>query len=647
MSANASDIFRGVPLEKILPDKRKAEAIAFLRPMEQRAEAKASAFRPITVEERLEAFKRMRYIPHGIFLPDSETLRKKLLNKIREIGNIENVDQRQQLYVRVQELTSEWDKQGNVPGHWTGQQGVARSTAKYRLVAWGRRGGKTTEAAREALAVALLRPRSTIWLAAPIMRLVGRAFDMILTLIADMGLVTLTKRDTAQEKLLVLENGSRIEGVSLEEYKNVAGTGVDFCVVDEAAQMSADAWTRAILPPLSDREGQALLISSWEGEEGFFYEKAQEAETDMLRGIEPEWAFFQAPSYDVNFWVFPQGRRSSSLRSFERQMSAVDFAEQFGAIPAGAKGKIYPEFRQTVHIGNYPYNSTMPVHLAVDPSGGASPYAVSVIQDYGDYLILIDEYYVSHVSAEEVMATLRQRVWRANVQEVVIDSAVPTEVERWSNAGWPAIAVYDKPKIDHRIPIQRNWIRDPHIFHDFYRVKVNQILADRELPADYDLDQDPEFQRSIAFQVEELLNDNYITAEDTQHLRQAAKLFVHNTCYRTIEEFKTYRYRAQRRDNNIKEIPEDRNNHLMDAIGYFLWQYKRFDGAELDYSSASYLRTASQRGTIVEQRPEQEVNPLTGTIVSPPINRNAEMLRQLRNHYKPQASNTYTTLRSA
>ena len=180
----------------------------WLQQWEDRAAARLVPFQPVTPEERLEAFRRLNFRPHGLYVPDDEDAARELLKRSRRIGDIAHPDQRLLEYHRLQDEGEVWEREG-IEGHWTGQQALARSRARFRIAAWGRRGGKTTEAAMEAIGVATMRPRSWIWLAAPTMKLVSRAFDKVMEVVRDLNLKTTTVRDTLQEKLCILDNGAR------------------------------------------------------------------------------------------------------------------------------------------------------------------------------------------------------------------------------------------------------------------------------------------------------------------------------------------------------------------------------------------------------------------------------------------------------
>lgn len=560
-----------------------------LRTIQERAEERVVRFRPMSVEERLRAFQAIGYRPHGLFLPTDPVLADEVRRRLEEIGAVELEDERLSRYRELQDETERWQAQG-VAGEWTGQQAVARSPARFRILGWGRRSGKTYHASREAVAFAWARPRSSVWIAGPSMRAVERCFSMVVRLVEDLGLAVATRRDTREERLLILENGSRFEGVSLEKESIIAGAAVDLVIVDEAAYVDEQAWTRDVLPPLADRNGQALVLSSYEGDENFFARQAEMARS----GQAGEWAYFHARSWE-NFFAFPQGRRSRTILLFERSMSARDFLEQFGAVPQSRGKRIYPQYKRPVHEGDYPYQPGHPVVLAVDPSGGAAEYAVVAIQDYGDRAFVIDEYYEQGVVVEDIVPVLNRRPWREAVTEMIVDSAWASEIERWNRHGFPSYPVSQKPQPEASFPIVRALLRDPFLFHAFYREKVAEVMAERGLEAGSYDDLGEAEQARLALEVEERLADTNLSPEDILRLRDCARLFVNRTCVNTSWEFLHYIQRRQLVVRELRDTPErprKYRDHIMDAIRYWAWEKKRFSLEADAVRPRSYLSSA-------------------------------------------------------
>lgn len=556
------------------------------------------------MEDRLQWFDRIGFHPHGLYLPDDNEERIALLRRLREAGDIHDLDARIPAYLALQRESAELWVSG-VPGRWRGQQAVVRSGKRFRLVAYGRRTGKTYLAANEGACAAKYRPGTHVWAAAPTMDLVGRVFDFIIQILTDSGTPISVLRNSDDEKLIVLENRSTIEGISLHTYNtprghSAAGAAVDLAIIDEATHISQDAWTRGVIPPLSDRNGQALLLSSWEGEDSYFYKLAKDGEN------KDEWEVFIEESWLSNFYMFPQGRQSPAIVQAEKEMPALDFLEQFGAVPAGARNLVYPQFKELVHVEDVPFDRDKPVIVGIDPSGGANEYAVIVAQDKGETLDFIDEFYAAGVVVEDIKPVLDKRPWRENVTDAVVDSAWPSDIQRWGSAeaggsAWPAYPISEKPHPWERWPIYRRMLRDPLRFYRFYYEKVAVILAEWGDPRSY-ADLTPDEQQKVAIEVEELLSDTRLTDPDIMALKACSRIRIdRHACPNFIQEHKTYRYRPPRPGQQVQDMAVKSHDHLMDASGYLVWQFKRFDDTPLQLPE-NFVRT------ILAKRAPQELD---------------------------------------
>jgi terminase large subunit-like protein len=600
----------------------------YLRPLLERAESQAKKWSGISVEERFKGFRLLGFKPHGFYLPDQKQYADVVWSELRRLGKIDEVDERLKRYFKFQELTEQLQKKG-IEGNWTGQQGVARSQAQFRLVGCGRRWGKTFYAAYEALAVCVVRPRARVWIAAPIMKLVSRSFsEYVIPLVEELGIKTKTIRDSTQDKYIVFENGSVIEGISLDNVMSVAGATIDFAIVDEAAQMLPDAWYRGILPPLASHNGQALLISSFEGQGDFFSDqsekmKAEEAEyrsriTDIIEEApKVEWETFQSPSYEANFFDFPQGRETPSIKLQERNMPPEEFAEQFGAIPGGTRERVYKEFVEKVHVGAYYYDPDEPVYLSIDPSTGINEYAVGAFQHWKvegiEIVVMIDEFYRTGMTAEIVAPMLDRRPWRSNVTEAVVDAfAGQDEVIRWLSLGFPAIATPDPGEVEDGLPLVRNMLRHPERYYWWYRSKVNQVLEQMNLEPDADLGMLTRDTHEIYARVAENIAPDKLAREDIEWLRASSRLFLGDHCVNAVTEFKLYSYEKKRRQNlNYKEKPRKYKDHIMDLTRNHIWAHYRFELDNFPRLPRSYMGPSASSNYSPEDFGQPAPRPLT------------------------------------
>lgn len=586
-----------------------------------RTAARLDRLTPLTVEERFEAFEQIGYRPYGLFIPDDKELRADLNVRVVDLARIGSKDDRDAAYVALQEETAEWEEQG-IPGRWHGQIAVAMSRARFRIVAFGRRAGKSLGATKEAVAQTVMRPRSVVWVCGYNDTVVSRIFDMLVNDVKDLNLETTIVRNAKNDRLIVFANGSRIEGVSLDKNVVAPGASVNLAIIDEAAFIAEEIWQRVILPPLTDTEGQALLISSWEGEGNFFFQKAEEAkaEADLARmrgeDIQPLWEFFRDETWN-NFFVYPGGYDDPKIQAarIELKLSPQDFLEQFGAIASGVRGRVYGEFKERVHVGHFPYREGIPVTLTVDPSSGSAHYAIAVIQKDGPVDYIIDEFYETGVSAEDIWPVLRRREWHDDVDDVIIDPAWPTEIERWykpiskGGGGYKAFGLPNKPKIQDRIPIYRGRLRNADEYENFRHRRLWEVMSEHGVdPAEVPY-LSAEDRQQYEMLLEQSLSDENLTEDDINQLRSCSRLFINGaTCPNVIKEHRLYSYGRKPGaliGSQYRENPRDVWSDLMDALGYYVfWQY-RYEEADTEKPDYSYLESGFSKTAAMVPTPDE------------------------------------------
>jgi phage FluMu gp28-like protein len=154
--------------------------------------------------------------------------------------------------------------------HSGGQLDVMRSKARFRIVRAGRRWGKTEVAAHEIINAALSKSGSMNWWVANRWKNTRRGYRKVLQQLPKELLAKPAPADTSSELVLRLKNGSTIEFYSGESPDSLAGEGVDFAVIDEAALIREHVWYQLIRPTLMDTGGRALMISTPRGRNWFW-----------------------------------------------------------------------------------------------------------------------------------------------------------------------------------------------------------------------------------------------------------------------------------------------------------------------------------------------------------------------------------------
>jgi hypothetical protein len=196
-----------------------------------------------------------------------------------------------------------------------GQLEVLDDSRRFRVVACGRRWGKTTFAVADTLIFAAETPDSLVWWVSSTHDQTRIAMRMLLQAVPP------DARDVnLSEKTVTLWNGSRFMFRSANKHDNLRGEGVDYLVIDEAAFIEQEAWYSSLRPTLADTRGSALLISTFQGE-NWFYELYERGQDDSFE----DWGSYRYPTIN-NPFIHPdeidEARRTTPRAQFEQEWEA-------------------------------------------------------------------------------------------------------------------------------------------------------------------------------------------------------------------------------------------------------------------------------------------------------------------------------------
>lgn len=202
------------------------------------------------------------------------------------------------------------------------QQDIAEHPARFKVVACGRRWGKTTLGL--AMASSAAQAGGRVWWVAPTYGLAFYPWRALRQAHRDIWEAKLES-----ERHIDLPGGGSLTVKSADDPDTLRGVGLDFVVLDEAAFLSEETWTAVIRPALSDRQGRALMISTPRGRNWFWQA--------YLRGQDPlntEWRSWTHPT-SANQLICPQeieeARGLLPERVF-RQEYLAEFVEDGGTV---------------------------------------------------------------------------------------------------------------------------------------------------------------------------------------------------------------------------------------------------------------------------------------------------------------------------
>lgn len=235
------------------------------------------------------------------------------------------------------------------------QQAPLEADAKRKVLAAGRRWGKSTLALVAAIAghgpidaTGLPKFRgaahgSHVWWVVPDMPTTGR--DRWRDLKKALRGAWTLKNEV--EHRIELPGGGSITIRSADDPDSLRGPSLDGVVLDEAALMDPDTWTEALRPALSDFDGWAIFISTPKGRANWFWELftrgaglelLEQNEWNLERDGNPAragWASWQRPSSDNH--QLP----ATELEDALHDLGAHKFAQEYLALFIVPAGKVF------------------------------------------------------------------------------------------------------------------------------------------------------------------------------------------------------------------------------------------------------------------------------------------------------------------
>lgn len=213
-----------------------------------------------------------------------------------------------------------------MPSLHPGQRAVLESTARFKVLACGRRWGKTLLGVALCTATGLEGGRA--WWIAPSYKVANVGWRGLKQLAQQIPGCSIREVD----RQIIYPGGGWAQVRSADDPQSLRGEGLDLAVFDEFAFTKFVAWTEAVRPALSDRHGKALFISTPKGHNGFWQL--------YIRGLpgptkDDEWESFQFPSAANPFLPaneIEEQRTTTPERIFEQEYMAAFIDDAGGVI---------------------------------------------------------------------------------------------------------------------------------------------------------------------------------------------------------------------------------------------------------------------------------------------------------------------------
>jgi hypothetical protein len=207
---------------------------------------------------------------------------------------------------------------------------------RFPVVPAGRRSGKTERAKRFIAKMAMQNPCEKYFVGAPTYGQVKKMYwqdlkDLCLTSLCD-------KKPSETDLIIYLDNDTEVHLIGFDKPERFEGLFWSGGIIDEIADIKADAWEANIRPALDtfnptrpDYKAWCWLIGVPDGL-NHYYDLAEYAQ----HANDPEWGYFH--------WKSSEILPASTIEAAKRQMSSKQFKQEYEASFETASGRIYEDY---------------------------------------------------------------------------------------------------------------------------------------------------------------------------------------------------------------------------------------------------------------------------------------------------------------
>ena len=321
--------------------------------------------------------------------------------------------------------------------------------------------------------------------------------------------------------------GTKIETKSANDPRTLAMYAPQGIVICEASQVDLETYWKCRLRVAPTR-GWLFMSGSFESSLGWF----PALFTDWKMGY-GDGKSFSLPSWS-NIHLYPGGRKDPEILRMEREASDTFFMERMAGIPRPPRGLVFPEFSVEYHVQGVEWERKVPVQIAVDP-GYAGYYAVLAIQVVDGQVRVFDEIYQKGLVTEDIISICGARPWAREWGKTVVGGAIDV-------AGYQHQAMAAPAEV---------WLARTGLALKAEKVRV----ADGTERLKAMLKLDP--------------------------LEKRPRLVVSSRCKGLLSEFgaapnpddgqlRAYQWKTDRDGNIVGEEPDDKNNHALKALIYWM-----------------------------------------------------------------------------
>ena len=254
------------------------------------------------------------------------------------------------------QLTDRWN-----PLRYVAEQSrLVYSPARFKVVPAGRRSGKTERAKRKLVRSCLNGesqfPDPHYFAAAPTRDQAKRIYWEDLQALSPKSVV---RKVSHTELTIWYATGASLSVLGMDKPARIEGSPWDGGVLDEYANMKAEAWGQNVRPALADRNGWCWLIGVPEGRNHYY---------DTWNNALGPWNIANGGDWDGFTWFSSEVLSEEEIESAKRDLDELTYRQEYEASFVNFQGQAYYPFDRTIHCASLKdaYNPAADLMLCLD-----------------------------------------------------------------------------------------------------------------------------------------------------------------------------------------------------------------------------------------------------------------------------------------
>ena len=193
----------------------------------------------------------------------------------------------------------------------------------------------------------------------------------------------------------IRKSNSIISIKGCENFDNLRGTGINFLILDEFADIPEKAWTEVLRASVADTQGHVLFTGSPRGYGNWSYRMYQKGKQDT------DWESFQ-------FTTLQGGRvTKEEIESAKQDLDIRTFRQEFEASFETYAGSVYYNFHPVDSVVDRQIDWKKPLHIGMDFN--VDPMSCVVAQIDKGKIIVVDEIVIYSSNTDEMVQEIRDR----------------------------------------------------------------------------------------------------------------------------------------------------------------------------------------------------------------------------------------------